>query len=97
MIVATKGACEFGACGNIDNAFTAGVATAPVTWCGEHPTICTAGADLAVFVRAIPAVTAGALLLRMEGDVKAPPPGVNRAACYEQYQRDLDACIGGHC
>jgi len=92
--------CEFGSCGDIGSiasSFTQGAAiAAPLTWCGEHPTICTAGADLAAFVRAIPAVTASVLLLRMEGDGPATAPGVDRAACYEQYERDLDVCRKNH-
>src|SRR5579885_360540 len=92
--------CEFGSCGGIGSiasSFTQGAAiAAPLTWCGEHPTICTAGADLAAFVRAIPAVTASVLLLRMEGDGPATAPGVDRAACYEQYERDLDVCRKNH-
>ena|SRR5579883_1805784 len=93
--------CEFGACGDIGSAassFTQGdTIAAPLSWCAEHPTICTAGADLAAFARAIPAVAASALLLNMEGD-NAPTtaPGVDRAACYEQYDRDLDVCRKNH-
>lgn len=78
--------CEFGACGNIGSTFMPGAATAPLTWCGEHPTICTAGADIAAFVRAIPAVTASVLLLRMTGDEPASAPGVDKAACYENMR-----------
>jgi len=72
--------CEFGACGN-GSTFTAGAATAPLTWCGEHPTVCAAGADLAAFARAVPAVAASVLLLRMEGDRTFPDAAYLQQNC----------------
>ncbi len=64
--------CDFGACGDISSSFT-NAATAPLTWCAEHPTICTAGTDLEVFLRSIPTVAASVTLLSMEGDNHADP------------------------
>ena len=71
--------CEFGGCGGGIDSFANAVA-APLGWCAEHPTICTAGADAEAFLRAIPAVAASALLLNMEGDNEDP----NRCAEIKQ-------------
>jgi hypothetical protein len=84
--------CEFGACGgSIGDSFQQGAATAPISWCAEHPTICTVGADAAAFARAIPAVAASVLLLNMQGDNKADP---NR--CVAVRQRAIAACTDIH-
>ena len=77
--------CEFGGCGGGIDSFANAVA-APLGWCAEHPTICTAGADAEAFLRAIPAVAASALLLNMEGDNEDP----NR--CAEIKQNALAEC-----
>lgn len=85
--------CEFGVCGgiNIGSSFTAGVITAPLTWCGEHPTVCTIGEDVAGFIRAIPAAVASGMLLSMEGDNRATS-ATSVVDCWNQYAKDLQAC-----
>ena len=85
------GGCEFGGCTDPTSSFSAGTATAPASWCLEHPTICTVGVDLAAVVRAIPAALASAALLSMEGDNK---PNPNR--CQEVRQRAIAVCTDLH-
>ena len=85
------GGCEFGTCGGGGLSSQQGATTAPISWCAEHPTVCTLGADAAAFARAVPAVAASVLLLNMQGDNKADP---NR--CVAVRQRAIAACTDIH-
>ena len=65
--------CEFGMCGDITNGFQAGAATAPGSWCLQHPKMCTAGIELADVLEKVPPIAASVLLLNMKGDGTADP------------------------
>jgi RHS repeat-associated protein len=82
------GGCDFGVCVGGASSF-ANATTAPIGWCAEHPKICTAGADTAAVLRAIPAVAASALLLSMEGDNQPKP---SDAACHKIVEDAKRTC-----
>ena len=86
-----SGGCEFGVCGGGIDSFAAGAASAPASWCLQHPKVCTAGIELADVLEKIPPIAASALLLNMKGDNKADP---NR--CVAVRQRAIAACTDIH-
>lgn len=87
------GGCEFGSCEDIGSSFSAGAATAPLTWCGEHPTVCTIGEDAGAFLERIPAVLASSLLLNMDGDSRPDSSRWSKyPGCSAQYQNDRVIC-----
>lgn len=70
-----------------------GAAAAPLTWCGEHPTICTLGEDAAAILERIPAVLASSMLLSMEGDKRPDSTRWSKfPGCSAQYQNDRAIC-----
>jgi hypothetical protein len=64
-------------------------ATAPLGWCAEHPSICTAGTDIEAILERIPAVAASALLLNIEGDNQ---PTAQSAECLAEWTEARSFC-----
>jgi len=78
--------CEFGACGGIGSAYTAGenTLTLPLNICTQYPALCTISAEVvALFSRAVPIVAATGALLSMKGD---------RSPCAAEWAEARDYC-----
>ncbi len=82
--------CEFGVCGGITDSFQAGAATAPGSWCLQHPKVCTPGIEIADVLEKIPPIAASVLLLNMQGDNSRPKP--TDAGCRVIVQKAKNTC-----